>query len=46
MQNLSVRKNIELQEERMKDFLRRDEAWGKPKEEAEELRKKTVSLRF
>lgn len=43
MQSLSVRKYFELEEDRLKDFLKREELWAKEKKAAEELKKKTVS---
>ncbi|XP_067452451.1 dynein axonemal intermediate chain 3 [Thunnus thynnus] len=40
-EQLSMRKYFELEEERLVDFLKRDEAWAKQRKEAEELKKKT-----
>lgn len=42
-QNLSVKKYFQVEEDRLKDFLKREELWAKQKKEAEELKKKTVS---
>ncbi|XP_076581938.1 dynein axonemal intermediate chain 3 [Chaetodon auriga] len=38
-ESLSVRKYFELEEHRLKDFLRREEQWATQKREAEELKK-------
>lgn len=38
-----MRKYFELEEDRLVDFLKRDEAWAKQRKEAEELKKKMVS---
>lgn len=43
MQSLSMKKYFELEEDRLKDFLKSEELWAKEKKEAEELKKKTVS---
>ncbi|XP_070765575.1 dynein axonemal intermediate chain 3 [Enoplosus armatus] len=40
-ESLSVKEYFELEEDRLKDFLRREELWAKQKKEAEELKKKT-----
>ncbi|XP_059197452.1 dynein axonemal intermediate chain 3 [Centropristis striata] len=39
-ESLSVKKYFELEEDRLKDFLKREELWAKEKKEAEELKKK------
>lgn len=46
MQRLSVKKYFELEEDRLKDFLKREELWEKQKKEADELKKRTVSCGF
>ena len=43
MQNLNVKKYFQVEEDRLKDVLKREELWAKQKKEAEELKKKTVS---
>ncbi|KAM7388182.1 hypothetical protein PAMP_024376 [Pampus punctatissimus] len=40
-ETLCMRKYFELEEDRLVDFLKRDEAWAKQRKEAEELKKKT-----
>ncbi|XP_045906664.1 dynein axonemal intermediate chain 3 isoform X2 [Micropterus dolomieu] len=40
-ESLSVKKYFELEEDRLKDFLKREELWAKQKKEAEEQKKKT-----
>ncbi|KAF3835397.1 hypothetical protein F7725_027955 [Dissostichus mawsoni] len=39
-ENLSVKKYFNLEEDRLKDFMKRDELWAKQKKEVEELKKK------
>ncbi|KAK1896340.1 WD repeat-containing protein 63 [Dissostichus eleginoides] len=39
-ENLSVKKYFKLEEDRLNDFMKRDELWAKQKKEAEELKKK------
>lgn len=46
VQKLSTGKYFELEEERLLDFMKRDEAWAKQRREAEELAKKAVSCGF
>lgn len=41
-----MKKYFELEEERLKDYLKREELWAKQKKEAEELEKKMVSYGF
>uniref|UniRef100_A0A3B5AIP0 WD repeat domain 63 n=1 Tax=Stegastes partitus TaxID=144197 RepID=A0A3B5AIP0_9TELE len=41
-----VTKYFELEEDRLKDYLKRNELWVKEKKKAEELKKKTVSCAF
>uniref|UniRef100_A0A8P4G9M5 Dynein axonemal intermediate chain 3 n=1 Tax=Dicentrarchus labrax TaxID=13489 RepID=A0A8P4G9M5_DICLA len=40
-ESLSVKKYFELEEERLNDFLKREELWAQQKREAEELKRKT-----
>ncbi|XP_039984181.1 dynein intermediate chain 3, axonemal isoform X2 [Xiphias gladius] len=42
-ESVSVKKYFELEEERLKDYLKREELWAKQKKEAEELEKKMES---
>ncbi|KAK5930505.1 hypothetical protein CgunFtcFv8_026733 [Champsocephalus gunnari] len=39
-ETLSVKKYFKLEEDRLKDFMKRDELWAKQKKEAEKLKKK------
>ncbi|GAA6221340.1 WD repeat-containing protein 63 [Lates japonicus] len=39
-EGLSVKKYFELEEERLKDYLKKEELWAKEKKETEELKKK------
>lgn len=41
-----MKKYFELEEDRLKDFLKREELWEKQKKEADELKKRTVSCGF
>lgn len=38
-----MKKYFELEEDRLKDFLKKEERWVKGKKETEELKKRTVS---
>lgn len=38
-----MKKYFELEEDRLKDFLKKEEHWVKEKKETEELKKRTVS---
>ncbi|XP_029285354.1 LOW QUALITY PROTEIN: dynein axonemal intermediate chain 3 [Cottoperca gobio] len=42
-ESLTVKKYFELEEDRLKDLLKRSELWAKQKKEAEELNKRTES---
>lgn len=39
-----MKKYFELEENRLKHLLKRDELWAREKKEAEELKKRTVGL--
>lgn len=38
-----MKKYFELEEDRLKDYLKKEERWVKEKKETEELKKRTVS---